>query len=432
MTTLDRIYATLAEQFLARFPEELSTQRTVGREAEYPVVMNDGQAADVQRLWPLLLERGDLKAKYDTGSTNLIVELSGHDYTYAIEVGRGTIELNSRPCNTILEAKAILEEATLRVVRAALRFGWMILGYGIQPITPPTLSLMTPKQRYQSLYRAMGNEWLWYTVTASDQTQIAIRRHEAIQMLNFGNLMTPVIIALCANSPVFGGNLSPFCSGREGHHELIRAMEHRHGMPIRPFRDVYDFVERICQTTYLIHRESGAVIPMSRPFYQYLLESYEREQQADFAAFLFHEHYMWNSARIRAAYGTIEIRPACQQPWHEHMAVMALNVGLIESADIIQEYLDQTLGEDAWQTMRTYQQQVIRHGLRAPQPAPQMLERIVCWAEEGLRKRGFGEDSLIQPIYERLYRNENPAQRARRVFRSDGMAGLLRHAVIRL
>ena len=203
-------------------------------------------------------------------------------------------------------------------------------------------------------------------------------------------------------------------------------------MPIRPFRDVYDFVERICQTTYLIHRESGAVIPMSRPFYQYLLESYEREQKADFAAFLFHEHYMWNSARIRAAYGTIEIRPACQQPWREHMAVMALNVGLVESADVIQDYLDQTLGEDAWQTMRTYQQQVIRHGLRAPQPAPNLLEKIVGWAEEGLRKRGFGEESLIQPIYERLYRNENPAQRARRVFRSDGMVGLLRHAVIRL
>lgn len=432
MSTLEQIYATLAEQFLQRFPEELNGQRTVGREAEHPIVMSDGQAADVQRLWPLLLKQGDLKEKYDSNATNLIVELCGSDYSYAMEVGRGTIELNTRPCNTLWEAKAIIEEATLRVVRAALRYGWMMLGYGIQPVTPPTLSLMTPKQRYQSLYRAMGNEWLWYTVTASDQTQIAIRRREAIFMLNFGNLMTPVIIALCANSPIFAGTLSPFCSGREGQHELIRAMEHRHGMPIRPFRDAYDFVERICQTTYLIHRESGAVIPMSRPFHEYLLEHYQREQEVDFASFLFHEHYMWNSARIRAAYGTIEIRPACQQPWREHMAVMALNVGLIESAETIQDYIDQTLGVDAWQMMRTYQQQAIRHGLRAPQPAPHFLEQIVGWAEDGLRQRGLNEETLLQPIYERLYRNENPAQRARRVFRSDGMAGLLRHAVIRL
>ena len=430
MPNLHLIYSTLAEQFLDRFPTQIGERRTVGREAEHPVVLADGSAADVRRLWPLLMERGDLKPKYDSG--NLIAELKGNDYSYAIEVGLGTIELNSRPCNTILEVKTLMEEATQRVVRAALRFDWLLLGYGIQPISRPTLPLMTPKQRYQSLYRAMGAEWLWYTVTASDQTQIAIRRSEAIDMLNFGNLMTPIIIALCANSPIFDGELSPFCSGREGHHEKIRATEHRHGMPVRPFRDVYDFVERMCQTTYLIHKQSSLVIPQSRPFYEYLEERYNKEQIVDFEAFLFHEHYMWNSSRIRATYGTIEIRPACQQPWRDHMVVMALNVGLIEAATEIQHYIDSTLGEDAWQIMRTYQQQAIRHGLRAPQPASGFLEHILHLACAGLQSRKANEAPLLEPLFERLYRNENPAQRARRIFRSDGMAGLLRHVTIKL
>ena len=430
MPNLHLIYSTLAEQFLDRFPTQIGERRTVGREAEHPVVLADGSAADVRRLWPLLMERGDLKPKYDSG--NLIAELKGNDYSYAIEVGLGTIELNSRPCNTILEVKTLMEEATQRVVRAALRFDWLLLGYGIQPISRPTLPLMTPKQRYQSLYRAMGAEWLWYTVTASDQTQIAIRRSEAIDMLNFGNLMTPIIIALCANSPIFDGELSPFCSGREGHHEKIRATEHRHGMPVRPFRDVYDFVERMCQTTYLIHKQSGLVIPQSRPFYEYLEERYNKEQIIDFEAFLFHEHYMWNSSRIRATYGTIEIRPACQQPWRDHMVVMALNVGLIEAATEIQHYIDSTLGPDAWQIMRTYQQQAIRHGLRAPQPASGFLEHILHLACEGLQSRKANEAPLLEPLFERLYRNENPAQRARRIFRSDGIAGLLRHVTIKL
>ena len=430
MPNLHLIYSTLAEQFLDRFPTQIGERRTVGREAEHPVVLADGSAADVRRLWPLLMERGDLKPKYDSG--NLIAELKGNDYSYAIEVGLGTIELNSRPCNTILEVKTLMEEATQRVVRAALRFDWLLLGYGIQPISRPTLPLMTPKQRYQSLYRAMGAEWLWYTVTASDQTQIAIRRSEAIDMLNFGNLMTPIIIALCANSPIFDGELSPFCSGREGHHEKIRATEHRHGMPVRPFRDVYDFVERMCQTTYLIHKQSSLVIPHSRPFYEYLEDRYNKEQIVDFEAFLFHEHYMWNSSRIRATYGTIEIRPACQQPWRDHMVVMALNVGLIEAATEIQHYIDSTLGEDAWQIMRTYQQQAIRHGLRAPQPASGFLEHILHLACEGLQSRKANEAPLLEPLFERLYRNENPAQRARRIFRSDGIAGLLRHVTIKL
>ena len=101
---------------------------------------------------------------------------------------------------------------------------------------------MAPKQRYLSLYRAMGESWLWYTVTASDQLQMAIARDEMTSLLNFGNLMTPVIIALCANSPVYAGKLSPYCSAREGVMAAIRANEHRHGMIARPMQDVADFV----------------------------------------------------------------------------------------------------------------------------------------------------------------------------------------------
>jgi hypothetical protein len=114
------------------------------------------------------------------------------------------------------------------------------------------------------------------------------------------------------------------------------------------------------------------------------------------------------------------------------MVVMALNVGLIEAATEIQHYIDSTLGPDAWQIMRTYQQQAIRHGLRAPQPANGFLERILHLACAGLQSRKANEAPLLEPLFERLYRNENPAQRARRIFRSDGMAGLLRHVTIKL
>ncbi|MEZ4581534.1 MAG: hypothetical protein R3A10_07840 [Caldilineaceae bacterium] len=56
-----------------------------------------------------------------------------------------------------------------RLARAAARYDWRVLGYGIQPVTPPAC-IMSRKQRYvRSLYRAMGRQWLWYTVTASDQ-----------------------------------------------------------------------------------------------------------------------------------------------------------------------------------------------------------------------------------------------------------------------
>ena len=203
-------YVALAERFLADFPTTVQRPRTVGRELELPLVDDTGQAADVRRLWDLLLAYGDLKPKSDVGNANLIVEAAGRDGGYAIEVGVGTIEINTRPCQSLLEVKAIAEQMVARLVRVAAAYGWVALGYGVQPVTSPALGLMTPKQRYQSLYRAMGTEWLWYTVTAADQVHVAISRAEAIPLLNFANLMAPVIIALCANSPVYANTLSPY------------------------------------------------------------------------------------------------------------------------------------------------------------------------------------------------------------------------------
>ncbi len=425
MYDLDEVIDTLATQFTNAFPAETPPQRTIGREAEYPIVKATGEAADARRLLEQIRATAGLVAHYDTGNSRLIVGVDGEDYKYALEVGIGTIELNTRPCHTLFEIETIMGQAVRPLVHLAARYGWRILGYGIQPVSPPTLAIMAPKQRYQSLYRAMGAEWLWYTVTASDQCHIAIGRAEMVPMLNFGNMMAPVMIALCANSPVYAGRLSRFGSAREGHMAEIHANEFRHGMPARPYTSIVDYVRTVAQATYLIARVGGEAIPLSQPFTDYL-----QEHGADYPAFLFHEHYIWNSARIRSTYGTIEIRPACQQPWPEHMAAMALSVGLIEAMPAIDAYVQETLGETYWTIMRTYHQQAIRFGLAAPQPAPHFLETIVELATTGLQKRGHGEEIFMRALTNRLYRRLNPAQRARQVFAIDGIAGLLSHASI--
>lgn len=425
MYDLDEVVEALATQFTEGFPADTPTQRTIGREAEYPIVKATGEAADARRLLEHLRATLGLEAHYDTGNPRLIVGADGDDYKYALEVGVGTIEVNTRPCHTLFEIQAIMVEAVLPVVRQAAYHGWRVLGYGIQPVSPPHITIMSPKQRYQSLYRAMGAEWLWYTVTASDQCHVAIGRAELVPLLNFGNLMAPVLIALCGNSPIHSGRLSRFCSSREGRMAGIHANEFRHGMPARPYTSIVDYVRTVVQARYLIARRAGEVIPLNQPFTDYL-----REHGPDYPAFLYHEHYIWNSARLRAAYGTIEIRPACQQPWPEQMAAMTLSVGLIEAAPAIDAYVQAVLGSDYWAIMRTYHQQVIRFGLAAPQPAPRFLETIVELATTGLQQRGHGEESLMTPIHNRIYRRLNPAQRNRRIFDFDGMPGLLSQAAI--
>jgi hypothetical protein len=60
-----------------------------------------------------------------------------------------------------------------------------------------------------------------------------------------------------------------------------------------------------------------------------------------------------------------------------------------------------------------------------------MLSQLVAKAEDALRKRGYGEEGLLAPIWRRLERRQNPAQRAAQLFRTDGMAALVNHATIR-
>src|SRR5690606_3396238 len=135
--------------------------------------------------------------------------------SYALEVGRGTLEINTRPCQHLLELQHVHQVALARLVEVANQLDWRVLGYGIHPLSPPSLGLLSPKQRYAALQKIMGNDWLWYTVTAADQLHVDVARPELVRLLNFGLMMAPVVVALCGNSPIYAGQESGFCSARE-------------------------------------------------------------------------------------------------------------------------------------------------------------------------------------------------------------------------
>lgn len=449
--SLHRAYEALADRFAAHFPTQLQGPRTVGREAEFPVVDQSGRAADIDRLWPLLLaeETGEgyslspLKVKQDAVNTDLIVGLDGTAYSYALEVGKGTIELNVGPYTTLFELESAFRTAVERLVRAAAKLDWRVLGYGVQPLSPATRDLLSPKQRYHALADIMGDDWIWYTVTASDQTHVDVSRDEAVSVLNFAILMAPVVVALCANSPVVAGALTGDCSGREG--RMISALYgERHGMIARPYADLTDFVARLSRMPALLHREGERLLPDGRPFAEVLRADFgmggsgaETLSPGCFDAFLLHDHYIWHSARLRTAYGTVELRPACQQPPQELMAATALYLGLVEGREEITDYAQGAIapaGEErgksiplaeCWPRMKQYHEQVVRAGLGAPEPVPGFLADILELVAAALARRGYGEEQMLAPLWQRLEKKENPAQRVCRVFAEEGLGGLI-------
>jgi len=422
---LARMIERLAERFAAHFPPHRRGLRRIGREAEFPLVWPDGRAGDVALLWePLLSEPGARPSYDDPAGRKLIVRVDFPDAAYEVEMGRATVEVVLPPKEDLFALEAASQAALMRLVRVARSRGMVLLGYGIQPRTPGGPGLMTPKRRYFALSRAVGWPWMYFTSTASDQIQVDITRDELVEAVNVLNLLSAPIIALTANSPVYAGRRGKFLSGREG--LLATLGEGRHGMTPRRFARLEQFVAFVCAQTCYVLPEGGRFPRFGRPFTSYLDARGPRITETLWQAFLWHEHYVWNSARPRIHYGTIEVRPACQQPPDEPMAAVSLCLGLVEALPEALGFLQERLFDNLWPTLRAYRRAAVRDALRAEEPVPGLLAGLVALAEKGLRSRGRGEERFLDPVYRRLDARLVPADRAVRLFQRGGVPAIVR------
>ena len=413
--------AALTARFDGAFPQRSGQWRRVGRESEHPVVTPDGQAGDINDLWPILGEGGDLKIKREG---ELVVSMEGEEYGYCAEVGRGTIEVILSPSDDLVDLERKYLVAMERLVRAADAKGLRVLGYGMQPVQAGTAEFMAPKQRYGAILEALGPIWLWFTLTASDQVHIDVSREEWVRLTNLGNLLSPVTVALCANSSVFEGKYQGMASSREGQMGRIGAAEFRHGMPVGAAEDAAAYVLQRAVQPLLVRRVMGLIVPGQGSFLDYV-EAERPDEDTLWDAFLLHEHYIWNSARPRSAIGTIELRAACQQPPEEPFAAAALGLAFIAAADELEALIRARLGDDPWPQMRAWHHAAVVHGLAADEPTPGLLDELLRLCEDGLRRRGRGEERYLKALRRRVQRAENPAQEAVRLLATGGPTTLV-------
>jgi gamma-glutamylcysteine synthetase len=414
----------LAAEFRSRFPARASTPRTVGREAEFTVVRAEGRAADCAHLWPDLLGAPGARPLLDQPApdgTRLSIGAETDRWFCVAEVGRGTVEVGVGPRTSLHDLGHDLASALGPLLGAARDRGWRVLGYGIQPKTPATRSLMTPKRRYLTFLDVVGPSWLRFGLTASDQLQCALARDDIVPAMNAVNATSGALIALSANSSVYGGRLGAFSSGREG---LMRGMvpeAHRHGSVPRPFADELDYVRWASAFRCL-------VLPDGRGGFRHpgvpYAELAAREGPV-FEDFSYHEHYLWPSARPRSRLGTLEVRPACQQPGAS-FAIGALTLGIVEAHGEVLAFV----AEIGWGALLAYRWRAVRDGLHAAEPVPAFLHTLLDLAGSGLRSRGLREEPYLDELRERIERRRGPADAARDAFAHGGVRGLVEETAI--
>ncbi|MGH3087126.1 MAG: hypothetical protein ACRDSJ_07390, partial [Rubrobacteraceae bacterium] len=136
-------------------------------------------------------------------------------------------------------------------------------------------------------------------------------------------------------------------------------------------------------------------------------------------------HYVWADARPRAGIGTLEVRPACQQPAELSWVPSAFSLGVVEAAEDAEAFIEDSLGSDSWSELMRYRERAVRLGISAPEPVGGFLEGLLDLSWEGLLRRGRGEEEFLKPAREILELREGPADTSRRAFERGGVRALI-------
>lgn len=122
--------------------------------------------------------------------------------------------------------------------------------------------------------------------------------------------------------------------------------------------------------------------------------------------------------------GTIEFRSVCCQPVKDCMTVAAFHLGLMGKVSELDELLkeDHVLyhhGYTATELRRMMNRRELPSFVKK-EALYGLAKKVVDLSALGLKERGWGEEEMLAPLYERIETKENPAQRMLR----DRMQGM--------
>ena len=390
------------------------SERKIGLEKEYPVVdANSYQAGDARKLFKLLQNMG-WEPVFDDFYSDEVIGVKKDGVEITTDAGWCTLEIIMPPEKSIGAAVQRIREIEQLVVNLCKSQGILVLGYGIQPITMPASDLWIKKRRHKIIKRGLSVGVDIVTITAAEQVHIDINRAEIVDATNVFNALSGPIILLFSNSPFWGGRLDDKSRLAVREDAWAFAGEQKAGIPPRCFADIEELVKYISSLEFSIARKGRDYLVPKTSFIEWAGRDNWREQ------WKFHEASVWWDARPRTIYGTIEVRQACSSK--DSGCLPALVKGLIENLNQARQLIKELSWEE-WHRLKScaifgLDDDVLQRATQA------MLEI----SHAGLKKSN--EENWLDPLWERLKNNTNPAKDAIRLLQSGGLKALIEHNLL--
>lgn len=400
----------------------------IGIELEYPLVNLKGKATNLavaKQLMRYLIEALDFQVeKYDLdGNPVQLVDQSSGDMIL-FEVSYNTIEFAFGKARVISEVEERLE-AYLDLIQPYLsQSDHELQGWGVNPNWAKNDNRPVKLPRYEMLMDFLklstdkeGDFFHDYpeygAFICGSQVQLDVSRNNYLRVLNAFNQIEGPKAILFANSEFWGSDWDLSIS-RDlfWEHSMHGVFEENAGVFPSVFQsedDYFDYLEKTA--IFTAEREEGtyyfepirvkdylttqAFDAMSIDGQRVLLTP----EEADFAS---HRSYQFQDLTTR---GTVEFRSVCTQPFYLTFAPAAFHLGLLVNLEKFETLLQETTFFDSYD----YDFPAIRRRFSKKDLEKKELEQIVVLtkgllecAEEGLKRRGFGEEIYLSPLYDKL------------------------------
>ena len=424
--------------------------RQIGVELKFPLVLEDGCAPDscvISALWEHLCSLGWQPVRDDlSGDVVGARKRTESGYTVAsCETGYCKPEFSLAPVTNLVDLEAAVRKLREELRPYSDRYRVHFLGYGIQPLTAPSMHLLMSKSRarvWDAVFRSnrvvppkSGHDLHLFTINAASHVHVSVSEEEAVPLVNMFNGFAGPQIALTANSRIWRGQVDPaYACVAEKFWDWWVPEEGRAGVPQESFTDLGDYARTIAgfRPVFVKRSHGPLLIDGYETFEHYYsqeravgvgLDGREVTVTPEPADIDLHCTCCWHPARI-TRYGTVENRPNDQQPPGALLCVAALTLGLTETPDESQEELSRF----EWHELRSARESACRSALRGmvgSQPIASLAGRLLELARLGLERRGLGEDQFLEPLEERLNSGRCPSDNAVEMFQQGGAETLV-------
>ncbi|MBN2294621.1 MAG: hypothetical protein JXM70_19480 [Pirellulales bacterium] len=448
---MSQIYAQFIDGFRqAASSREFNDLRRIGAELKFPLVNSDGTAValeTVRALWLYLVDKGWKMIEDPVTGQIAGAKIAGpyNDTVAACETGYCKTEFSLAHVANLFELTESIDALREALSPFAQEHDVRFLGYGIQPLTPPSRDLLFKKARScfweqvlpsnQHIPPEEGDDVHLFTVNAGSHVHVSILPEDAARAVNVLNGFAGAQIALTAHSPIWRGRCDDrYLCVNEKLWDWWEPALGRVGVPPRPFNDLEDYVNTIESLAPIYVKRDGHPITLSgfdtfRDYYNsddvkgksIHGDSVSLKPKPD--DIRVHNSCYWFTARI-SQYFTVENRVFDQQPPDELESAAALTLGLVSAANAAWEELSQY----SWSSLRQARESACCKGLEGSTDEFSMVEladRMLQVADYGLSKRRLGEEKYLEPLREHLRRRSCPALFAKEIFDESGIRGMV-------